>query len=467
MTGRTVLLLATAIANSGCMIQTTEKQLSATEEWNVLNELIGEPVKGKVVSIGAAVLNYIPPQPTALAGFGSISRRLVPPVFNSDSSISFCREYKTVQNPPRVKAAVLNIDNQTPDNKEKVFFISLDLVAVPMDLSKKVMRTIDDIFGSGTASIHNTFITATHTHSGPAGLTESPLWSSFICDSYDESLTENYLSVVKSALEQASSSTRPVSRVKSQIYNASNYLHSRIKSMQPDSQVSVLRFADDNNESPLAFLQMAVHPTTLGTKSLTLSADLVTPLEQYFASELSIEKVFLMQTQVGNMESLKSGASNDAWALALANDFKVKSESIESENLNFSTAAKIISLPSKSINWNGCDAAAAKFAVSLPILDLLPSLVPVAKIRIGEQTQLFLPGEWTVNAAQQVIELFSKESQNTSNTRVFSLAYDYTGYHIDREHYDQSSIESCSSLYGKNGLEQIKTAIQSLNTNEN
>jgi len=461
MNCRLWIVLSISLALTGCLVETTT-HYDQTNDWPLgTDQMIGTNVAGRITSAGASAVEFLPTKPTSLAGFGSFSRRLFPPVFGSNSSVSYCRAYQNVKDPPRIKTAVLNLEPTSPSVQSKVFLISLDIVAVTADLSKKVMKVLDEVFGSGTSKISNTFITSTHTHSGPAGLTESPLWSAFVCDSYNESLTSDYLEKLKVTLKKADSLAIPVVEVHSHNWKAESYLKSRIEGMDADTDVSLIKFVTQNGESPLALLEMAVHPTTLGAQSLTLSADLVTPLESAFAAEFSVENVFLMQTHAGNMESNKGSRNTTDWAQALAQELKKTNDSKNTLSLSLKSSASTIPLPSKSINWNGCQAKAARYFVSLPILEELPARAPVAKLQIGEQTRFYLPGEWTTSAAQQAITLVTGHSQLArDNIKILSMAYDYTGYHIDREFYEKASIESCSSLYGVSGLEQILTSLK-------
>lgn len=462
----TTALLTTACINSGCLVHTT-RTVKPQNDWPSAPQALGLPAKGAVTSVGAAAIEYIPPKPTSLAGFGSISRRLFPPVFGPDSSIAYCRKYQEIENPPRIKAAIANLSTNSVSSSSKVFFISLDTVAVTADLSLKIIDEINKLFGSGTAQLSNTFITATHTHSAPAGLTDSPLWSSFICDSFNESLLNDYLDKTRIALKQADAAALPINSIKIGNYNASGFLKSRAKNMPENLNVEVLSFVSETGDSPLAFLEMAVHPTTFGTKSLTLSADLVTPLENSFQTELGLSNVFLLQTEVGNMESQRGEKNTQEWAQSLAQEFKLNSTNQTTNNLEMYTYAELISLPQTSINWKGCDASAAQPFVSLPILNQLPKAAPVTKLNIGNQSRLFLPGEWTTSAAVKLMERLPEDTRAKLNTKIFSLAYDYTGYHIDKSSYDSVGIESCSSLYGKDGLDRILDAMAGVFINRN
>lgn len=461
MTHRHGITLTIALALSGCWVESTTHN-NQTGNWPVdTDTLIGTGVAGRITSVGASSVDFLPTKPTALAGFGSLSRRLFPPVFGADSAVSYCRDYQQVKDPPRIKAAVLNLEPDARSEQSKVFFISLDLVAVTADLSKKIMTTVDEIFGSGTSKVSNTFITATHTHSGPAGLTENPVWGSFVCDSFNESLTADYLDKIKTTLTTADSLAVPIIEVQSQSWKAESYLKSRIQGMDADTSVSLIKFVPKDGVSPLALLEMAVHPTTLGAKTLTLSADLVTPLENAFAAEFSIENVFLMQTHAGNMESNRGSRNTAEWAQALAQEFKTTNNSARILSLNLESSASTISLPSKTINWKGCQAEAARYFVSLPILEELPTHVPITKLQLGELTRLYLPGEWTSSAAQQTFAFINGNFQNVqSDLKILSMAYDYSGYHIDRDFYEKTSIEACSSLYGRNGVEDIMSSLK-------
>ncbi|NBO38395.1 hypothetical protein EBU99_07405, partial [bacterium] len=76
-----------------------------------------------------------------------------------------------------------------------------------------------------------------------------------------------------------------------------------------------------------------------------------------------------------------------------------------------------------------------------------------------KEANLFLAGEWTSAAAAQLKSSLETGSGNSSRFKIFSLANDYTAYHLTRNDYSKKELESCSSLYGSGATEQISELI--------
>lgn len=450
--------VASALLQTACQIKTRVEEIAPRLGLEEKNIALGSAVSGVIEAVGAASSEFTPETPTALAGFGGLARRFLPPLFTPSGNVSFCRPYENVVNPPKIKVAVFDVRNDLADQK-RLFLISLDVVAVTADLTAKIHRTIDEAVGKGTADLNSTIVVASHTHSGPAGLTENPLWGIFVCDQYSAKLTNSYLNTLKLTVQRALANVAPITKIETTTAKIPTFVKSRFKGMEPTNDISLVAFRQTNGNSPLALLQMAVHPTTYGLRDLVLTADLVAPLEKNIQEKNNSDFVFLLQTEIGNMESNTQGGDVESWARNIAEHLKTNGTLSSSSEKSVSTSANYLSLPSKKVNWKSCDAKFAEGIVSLPILENLPNRAPYSAWTIDGELSLFLPGEWTTSGAQQLKNSIAGRFGFEKKIKIFSLANEYTAYHLSKDFYEKKNLESCSSLYGEENVDAIAQGI--------
>lgn|GEM_PF-742244 len=418
---------------------------------------VGNPQSGQLQSLGVASQEFIPASPVSLAGFGGPGRRFLPPLFLANGETAFCRPYEKVIAPPRIKVAIFDV-KKSDSKLTQLFLISLDIVAVTADMTAKIHQEIARTFPDTQPSLNNVVVLATHTHSGPSGLTENPLWSAFICDQYNNDLTESYLSTFKKTLKKAASSKENIVSIETLTADAPSLLKSRFSGMSPATDLSALSFRTDTGHISLSLARMAAHPTIYGSKDLTLTSDLVGPTEKAIAQALAADNVFLMQTEIGNMDAHIDGLQLDEWSQKISEVLKNGQQSSRS-TLTISTQAGQLPLPKPVVNWKACGAEWASPLISLPILDEVPHQIPFALWTFDKEANLFLAGEWTSAAAAQLKSSLETGSGNSSRFKIFSLANDYTAYHLTRNDYSKKELESCSSLYGSGATEQISELI--------
>jgi hypothetical protein len=440
--------MATCSMLAACQVQIRPPDLADANSVRNIELSVGNRLSGKIVAVGAASATFVPDKPVALAGFGGPGRRFLPPLFTSGGEISFCKSYQEIVNPPRIKVALFNIAD-TSGSTSRLQFVSLDTVAVTADMTKKIHAALDAVHPDAPqkSSLSNTIVQATHTHSGPAGLTESPIWSAFVCDRYNENLMNQYLTVLGNVVKSAEGKLQPISSIEATKADASPKLRSRFAGMEASTDVTLISFKTANGNIPLSLLQMAVHPTWYGTEKLTLSADLVTPLEAKLQNLMAAQEVFLMQTSVGNMDANMGDEEPDAWAQRFGEALMSEGKTTPA-SLNTAIVGGYLALPEPSVNWKACSATWATPVVSLPVLEALPTKAPLSIWNLNETVQLMLPGEWTTAASKQIAGELQQSIQERNGIKIFSLANEYTAYHLTTADYNKVALESCSSVYG-------------------
>ncbi|MFZ9518973.1 MAG: hypothetical protein ACO3A4_00695 [Silvanigrellaceae bacterium] len=447
-TFRAIVVTMTTWTILACRVQMRPPELTNAATARNIELATGNQISGKIVAVGAAETTFVPDNPVALAGFGGPGRRFLPPLFTSGGDISFCKPYREIVNPPRIKVALFNVADAT-GSISRFQLVSLDTVAVTADMTKKIHAALDAVHPDAPqkSSLSNTIVQATHTHSGPAGLTESALWSAFVCDRYSENLMMKYLTVLGDVTKSAEAKLQPITSIETTKADVAPRLRSRFAGMEASTEVSLISFKTANANIPLSLLQMAVHPTWYGSEKLTLSADLVTPLEATLQNLTGSQEVFLMQTSVGNMDANMGDDEPEAWAQRFGESL-LSGGKTTTVSLNTSVVGGYLALPEPSVNWKACSAEWAKPVVSLPVLQELPKKAPFSIWNLNETVQLMLPGEWTTAASKQIAGELQESFPERNGIKIFSLANEYTAYHLTTADYHKVTLESCSSIYG-------------------
>jgi hypothetical protein len=443
----------------GCRIsERPQELLNNTYSGSRLN--IGTPVKGRLSTVGASSSVFIPAKPVALSGFGGIGRRFVPPLFLTGADSAFCRPYERIENPPLIRAAVFEIKRDDAITG-KLFLISLDIVAVTSDLTRKIHELIKSVVPDSEPSATNTIVVATHTHSGPAGLSEHPLWSAFVCDQFNRDLTNAYLNTLSETLKSAISSAENIQSIEVQSVNQPELFKSRFQGMQPATDITLTSFKTPSGGVPLSLLQLAAHPVYFGPRDLVLSSDLVSPVESAVRNSAGAQNVFLLQTTVGNMNALYSGDSPASWAANVSVALKQGGLPLSTTNLEISASAGEVHLSEPVVNWQACDLNLTQNLVSLPVLKSLPRTAPYSLWSFAQNKHLFLSGEWTTAAEAKIKDHLKDAPLNASGLKIFSLAHDYTAYHVTKNDYGKKELESCSSLFGDSAVDLVGEHLRS------
>jgi hypothetical protein len=278
-------------------------------------------------------------------------------------------------------------------------------------------------------------------------------------------LTASYLDKLSKTLKTALSRTENIQSIRTQSVLQPELFASRFSDMPAAAEIKVVSFSTSAGSTPLSLLQLAAHPTFFGTRDLILSSDLVAPVETAVKNSIGAQEVFLLQTAVGNMNAQLAGESRERWAAKVSEALKIQGESNSISDLKVSAIAGHIPLPEPQINWQACDQRLSKPFVSLPILKSLPRSAPFSLWSFAKTKHLFISGEWTTAAEAKIKDDLKDSFQADTELKIFSLAHDYTAYHVAKKDYTKKELESCSSLYGDSAVDDISHFLRSADLN--
>lgn len=454
----TILLFVTLISTLKCRVEIVENQFLNTKHKNLtefsLENINATSTETQLVDeyeVSFAQDSIEPAQPTSLAGFGSIHRRLLFPNFETiGESFSHFAPYRSVDLPPRVKIFLLKAKNSA-GTFSYFAFIVLDLVAISADMSQKIILMLREAYPQHLLSHQNIHVLASHTHSGPGGLSEHPFWAAVASDRYSENYFNFVSERIKNTYATAVGSLKSFNQVIASVANL-DLNFSRTQHMKPDQRRINLSFVkkDEGTRGCLEFY--SVHPVWYGSQDRILSADLTGHIEKQFETVLGKDQgCFFINASVGNADAVDSTGPED-YAKKYVTGSREKiikpQDILGASGVKFRSKAFSVGKP--QINEQTCTVEGELAFVNLKLLETLPQTSLMSTLSFGKIVFVLLPGEPDY-AIRQAIETEIKVSDmNIEHVVTLGLADDYLGYFVTRNEYLRQSIESCSSLYGEN-----------------
>lgn len=447
------LLILVFVAIFSCRVERAQETFQSVEVENKLYfPSQSAAVKGELKApyyFSQTFSSIEPPQPSSLAGFGGAARRVIPPNFsNIGGFFTYCLPYLAVDLPPRVK--VLLWKGQDATGQDSYFsLINLDLVAVSADATQKIVAALDRRFPDDKLSTSNVNIVATHTHSGPSGLSENPFWGAFACDRFVAEYWNYFESKIVDSYAQARSSLKQIDFVSQKQGDLSEFNRTRFPGMAVDSRMLSLEFyssKEQGNDSGCFFIY-AVHPTWYSQTSRTLSSDIPGHLEKAISHIRGQRECTFFNGAVGNADS-RNAQNIDTYSARFASSFLELGKQELQQMKDFKYAQNILNLPAPTPNLKACQLEGIDILVAAKILDQMARNTKIGLFSIGSTLFILFPGEAVMPVQEEFERKIREKYPKYSTVRIISLANDYLGYVVDGGHYEEKTLESCSTLYG-------------------
>ena len=197
-----------------------------------------------------------------LVGFGVVDLTPDRPVPLGGYAERFGKLSTGVHDPVKARAMVI------ARGTEKVAIVSADLVGISKEAKAAVVGTL----GARGFSTTNLLLAATHTHTGPGGLTRSPLFRPMM-GLYDRELFEATTKGIAAAVAKAEDAKQPAKLSLGAVAAPGLQRNRALEGGPVPDQLSVLR-ADGLDGKPLGLVvHFAAHPTILGSDVREISAE--------------------------------------------------------------------------------------------------------------------------------------------------------------------------------------------------
>ena len=337
---------------------------------------------------------------------------------------------------------------------DNLIIVSCDQLWISHRIKELVLEAISPPYQVVSREL---LICATHTHSGPAGLTDHPL-AVELFGPYDTELWEITCHNLIAAINLAARSLRPASLAITAAPWEGYTINRRHPAKPIDPQITLLKIEDNQSHLIALVTNFTAHPTILGPDNLLLSAD----FPGYFTQEL--------QRLIGGDPVIIfcNGAQGDQ---AVRQDVLIG----EDAYARCSYFGKALAQRVYSMTYEAQTGPLNKLSSFLleqhlpPATNKLMSFThaPLQGFIIDNALFLAVPGEVIAALGLQIKQ--EAQRQGYWPVAIIGLANGYIGYILTEEEYHRGGYEPSVSFYGpklghsiEKGLLEVIKALASL-----
>jgi hypothetical protein len=354
---------------------------------------------------------------------------------------------------------------------KKIAFLSADTVAVNAEFLKDLVAYLGTEWNP-----NEIFMGATHSHSGPGGLTKTLMWQLIAMDRFLPEVYWRTIQQTGDAILKAHGEATEAELFATE-FKADGLQKNRRDDHAPMhfDPVAHLILAKNAHGWLGGMVNFAIHGTSLGEENHLWSADVPGAIEHSFGKALAklngdvegeLPIVFFNGAE-GDVKPVKSGLEKMLW--------------IGEEFARQAIAAMAMGMRPVEGRWSVKTSPVSIGTAKLTIRSCIPRqsiqrlISPNVKLNVGwfnpEESNVWLiklgdihmatwPGEATTNLGLRLRKMAKTEGINQS---IFmGLTNDYTVYYTDEEEFDYGEYEACSSLYGPIGGRRILAAHEDL-----
>jgi hypothetical protein len=420
------------------------------------------PTAGPGLLAGAAVVDITPPPGTPLGGFGGTPRRVIDAVsvplmllaiggtcFDPDPSTgaTFFAPAQGTHDPIAARALVLT------NGLKKIAIVKLDTIGS----SRKMREDLVKFAGTLGIAPEDLVVCATHTHSGPAAVSEQRLWQLVAMDCFSDAVYRTLLRGAEDALRGADAALRPAeigigATVET---NASENRRGRPGIFDPE--LGVVKVVEPGGAPICALFNFAVHGTCSGQSNMLFSADCMGEMERTIEAGLGGIAIFTNGAEgdvapahggFGGAQIVGRIVGGDVIALwpRIATrpwvEIRTAFEDVPMPPPVFNAGCVPVPGTSKTI----CDFLPG-FSLAIPLdPSWLSTTLPFQAIRIDDTVLAALPGEpiteigWEIKARAR--------AKGFGRGFVLGLANDHGSYFTTFAEYVRGEYEGQSTMYG-------------------
>ncbi|MDX1385547.1 MAG: neutral/alkaline non-lysosomal ceramidase N-terminal domain-containing protein, partial [Thermoanaerobaculia bacterium] len=302
--------------------------------------------------------------------------------------------------------------------------------------------------GIGDADL---LLTATHTHSGPAGFARPKIWQFVAADTYSQELFDRYVASMAAAVEQAVARLAPA-----RLAIGSGPIEDAVRNRRDhpewlDPTATVVRIDTPAGEPLAAVVHFAIHPTVLTEENLLLSADVAGSIVRATAAATGAEAIFLNGAE-GDVSPTPPDRGPEGVA-ALGERIGTAAAAIwrtlEPAEVHRLDTVRL-ERPTEKVELNlaacaGLDGHSGKWMKELDS-PYLSTVAPIAGLRIDDHAFVTVPGEPIVELGEAIEA--AGEELGFAGTVVIGLTDDYLGYVLTEDEYREGGYEACGAWYG-------------------
>jgi len=409
MTRRTALLLTLLFAGLPCGLAYAQQTAPALDI-KIIGAAPSQPglARDGNLRAGAAVADITPPKSTwnvMMAGY-----------FNPQQTPQGAHD--------KLHAKALVVDN----GQVRLCIVTTDLLSIPINLRNATLAKLSPSAGLAPERV---LMCASHTHSGPGGLTEMTFAAQFL-GGFRPDLADFVAAKIARAIEAAAARLRPATWGCA-AENVAGFTHNRRGNQTINPRFAVIR-VDGTDRKPIALLvNFGTHPVFLDDDNRLFSADFV----GYMLGAIEARR--------GGVAMFANGAQGDQNP---DQDEKLTTAYARAEAYGKRMALEAMRIAARAPTRRQAALASILGDLQLPkpTVDIETRLVPIMAVRISDVLLLGVPGEAT---AEVGLEIEKRARQfGFELPIVIGLANDEISYILSREDYLRGEYEAKMSFFG-------------------
>jgi neutral ceramidase len=416
---------------------------------------------------GFAEVPFELPDGTPLGGYGGAGRRLERPAWKPGKRLKLFRPSLGTLDPVRSKAMVLKASG------DKIAFLSLDLVAISSEFREELLSRLKGMgYHSG-----NLMISATHTHSGPGGLSRNPFWELTALDVFQKKVLRAVLDSAVSAVQLAEAGARSAFMETTTFEVPEVQKNRRGHPDRIDPRARLILARTDSGAFLGSLILFSIHGVALDEDNLHFSSDIPGGIENAMNRLFSLKNAARgAGAGIHPVSLFISGAAGDTSPAEVGpsgiqktgNLFAAAAEPALERGIplpdGWSVAQTRLSLPWAGFNLRNCIREFRKEKRNRgmrmipkgmkfkPVGFFFPHSVELTAIRWGHLILATWPGEPTQRLGAELLSLLDSPRRQAS---ILGLTNEHLAYFMTPEEFEEGGYEACFSFYGHRGGEEI------------
>lgn len=416
------------------------------------------------LSAGVAVVPVALPAGPSLAGYGGSPRREInaSTILQAVAALGgscidptpataavFFEPATGTKSPIAARALVLS------NGTRKLAIVKLDTIGMSRKLRDAIAAAAQPL-GIPAAYVA---VVATHTHSGPGGVAEAPLWQVAAADCYSDAVFQAVKTAAVGALKQAHAALQPA---RLGVGTTTVIGANKNRRMQPaivDQELGLVKVTTAGGLPLAALFNFAVHGTSYGVSNMKLSTDCMGAMEDRVETLLPGAVAIFTNGAEGDVAPLHR---NDSGVLL---EGKIVGDAVAALWPTVSVKPAIdlravlhdVGMPAPQYNPAGCLALAGSSSslcdiigspLTLPLkASWLSTELPFQALRLDDTVFVAVPGEAVTEIGWNLKK--HAEQKGFAHGFVLGLANDHGGYFTTVAQYQAATYEGTATLYGE------------------
>jgi neutral ceramidase len=307
-------------------------------------------------------------------------------------------------------------------------------------------------------------VVATHTHSGPGGVSDQPAWEIVASDCYSQAVFDAVKSAAVLALSQAHAALTPA-KIGIGSVQIPGVTRNRRPDFYPlnsaplDTELGLIKVETITGTPIAALINFAIHGTWYDGNNMKVSADVMGAMEDEIEQALPAGAVAIFtngaEGDVAPQKSATLDTAEKVGAVVAAKVSALWTSTPTAPTADLRAVFTDVTMP--PAQYNGClplaesdttvcELTGGGVLPTVPLPKWLPAALPFQALRINDTVLVAVPGE-------PVTELGTTIKQHAiaaglARGYVVALANDHGGYFTTPAQYSARTYEGSATLYG-------------------